>query len=200
MNGSHPNDETGRSRSSTSVTSSDSMRPHYASASDYTNWPHTRGRMLGRQPCCLSLCSLVFLSATASAQSIDSAEALNGNSAPMGYATFALELLAFVTKETLPDSEDEFPESLIGSRLSRSMPEQRSEFGSHCLTVVTQLGSALPYLSARSADDSVHAPAAPALRRMWSAFENGAGGVDRDLSLNFKVGANKVGTSLTFHW
>lgn len=132
-----------------------------------------------------------------------------GNSGTLDYATFVLELLAFVAKEVLPDSQDEFPESLIGSRLSHSMPEQRSEFGSHCLTIVTHLRSAVPYFSASRAElgtsstSALADPARPtalALRRMWSAFENGAADDRRDVSLNFKLGANKLGMSLTFHW
>ena len=130
--------------------------------------------------------------------------------AALDYATFALELLAFVAKEALPDSPDEFAESLIGSRLSHSMPEQRSGFGKHCLTIVTRLRAAVPYLSARGTslgagsssplNDSARAAGAPTLRKMWSAFESGVEDDRRDVSLNFKVGISKIGVSLTFHW
>ncbi len=155
-----------------------------------------------REPRRLGVCALLFalLSASASAESTDRDGTLETNPAALDYATFVLELLAFVAKEVLPDSQDEFPESLIGSRLSDSMPEKRSEFGSHCLTIVTRLGSAVPYLSASNDELGAGSVSPPALRRMWSAFENGAGDDRRDVALNFKVGVNKVGISLTFHW
>jgi hypothetical protein len=152
------------------------------------------------------LSTLIFLSAIAPAESIGGTEmsldsaATKHESAALDYATFALELFAFVAKEVLPDSPDEFAESLIGSRLSHSMPEKRSEFGSHCLTIVTRLGSAVPYLSASNDELGAGSASPPALRRIWSAFENGAGDDRRDVALNFKVGVNKVGISLTFHW
>jgi len=180
--------------------------------------------------CCLLSSTLVLLSANASAQRIGTTEVvlassgekqaislfsgdgltMNGDRATLDYATFVYELFAFVTKEVLSDAGDEYPESPIGSRLSRSMPELRSEFASHCLTVVTQLGSVVPYLSARTElgggsasplDYLAHAAAAAlALRKMWSAVENDAGNNRRGVSLNPKVGTNKVGVSLTFHW
>ena len=143
---------------------------------------------------------LALLSATASAESSGGDETIETNPATLDYATFVLELLAFVAKEVLPDSQDEFPESLIGSRLSHSMPENRSEFGSHCLTIIARLSSAVPYLSASSTELGAGSASPLALRSMWSAFETGAVDDRRNVSLNFKVGVNKVGFGLTFHW
>src|SRR5882757_8993307 len=44
------------------------------------------------------------------------------------YAMFATELLAYLTKEVLSDSRDEYTSSPLGSRWSSSMPDGRSEF------------------------------------------------------------------------
>jgi hypothetical protein len=57
---------------------------------------------------------------------------------------FAAELLAFVTKEVFRESANEFDNTLLGSHLNRSMSDQRYEFGSHCLTIITRLGTQLP--------------------------------------------------------
>src|SRR5262249_49741589 len=65
-------------------------------------------------------------------------------SAGVDYGVFATELVAFLTKEVLRESANEFNNTLLGSHLSDSMPDQRSEFGGHCLTIITQLGSQLP--------------------------------------------------------
>ena len=126
---------------------------------------------------------------------------------PVDYATFVYELLAFLGKEILSDSREEYPESPIGSRLSPSMPEQRSAFGSHCLTVIARLGSAMSYDFGFAAGsdlpvDSLSrvATAALMLRRVWSAFDNHARDNRRAVSLRPKVGTNKVRISLTFHW
>ena len=110
-------------------------------------------------------------------------------------ATFVLELLAFVAKEVLPDSPPEFSESLIGSRLSGSMPEQRSDFGKHCLMIVAHFRGAMLSPPASSIE-----PGFPGLRRIWSAFESGTEGAARDVSLNVEIGIDKAGVRLTFPW
>lgn len=183
--------------------------------------------MLGRWKLACLL-SWTLLLATASAQSLGTTEislvfpdgkrarspslpagnslTMKGGASPLDYTAFAWELLAFVTKEVLSDSRDEYPGSPIGSRLSASMPEGRSEFGRHCLTVVTGLGDALPFDvelagSAVPLDDLWHAAGgAVAIRRLWSAFEDDAGDDRRSISLKPKVKTNKVALSLTFHW
>jgi len=133
-----------------------------------------------------------------------------GNSIGLDYALFANELVAYLTKEVLPDSANEFDGSLLGSHLSRSLPELHSDFGSHCLKIVTQIGSALPFSTGPSsvAIDSPSAlqyaaraaTAGLALRQVWSAFQNDVEGNRSGVSLNPKVSARRVGVSLTFHW
>lgn len=126
----------------------------------------------------------------------------------LDYAVFATELLAYVTKEVLPDSSDEYRKSLIHSQLTDHMPEHRSEFGSHCLEIVMQMGSALPAFHGGSAvmepslvDYAVRtASAALALRQIWSAFQNNVEGGSNGLSLNPKVSARRFGVNLTLHW
>ena len=129
----------------------------------------------------------------------------------MDYATFAYELISFITKEILPDSRDEYPESPLGSRLTRDMTERHAAFGEHCLTVVSQVGAALPSFSSSSPDFSIGSPSnldyllrvastALALRQIWSAFKNDVEGNRRGLSLDPKVGAHRVGVNLTLHW
>src|SRR5262249_5080769 len=68
------------------------------------------------------------------AMSLLSTGAGTERSAGVDYAVFATELVAFLTKEVVRDSANEFDNTLLGSHLSSSMPDQRSEFGSHCLT------------------------------------------------------------------
>ena len=145
----------------------------------------------------LVLWILAVTSSSASAQTLgqrevflSAGETTRSNSAGIDYVTFAYELVAFVTKEILPDSHDEYPESPLGSRLSRDMAERDSAFGKHCLTVVSQVGAALPWFSSRSL----------ALRQIWSAFKNDVEDNRRGLSLNPKVGAHKIGVNLTLHW
>ena len=132
------------------------------------------------------------------------------NNPGLDYALFATELLAYLTKEVLHDSTDEYDNSLIGSHLSRSMPDPRSEFGSHCLTIVTQLGAAMPFragVASFGADDpstlayvARAAAAGLALRQIWSAFQNDVEGNRTGVSLNPKVGSRRVGVNLTLHW
>ena len=128
----------------------------------------------------------------------------------LDYALFATELIAYLTKEVLPDSPGEYDNSLLGSRLSRSMPDSRSEFGTHCLTIVTRLGSALPLGGAAStlgvgepstlAYVARTAAAGLALRQVWSAFKNNVEGNRAGVSLNPKVSSRRVGVNVTLHW
>jgi hypothetical protein len=132
-----------------------------------------------------------------------------GKRAGFDYAVFAAELAAYVTKEVLNDSAEEYRDSPLGSRLSRDMPAQRSEFGSHCLTIVTQLRSALPSMPGSVAvedtpnvvDYAVRTGTALlVVRQIWSAFRNDIENTRSGFSLNPKVSARKVGINLTFHW
>jgi hypothetical protein len=138
-------------------------------------------------------------------------ETTMSGSVDMDYATFAYELIAFVTKEILPDSHDEYPESPIDSHLSRDTTERGSAFGKHCFTVVTQVGAALPSFSSASPAFTIGslsglgyllrvASTALALRQIWSAFKNDVEDSRRGISLNPKVGVHKVGVNLTLHW
>ncbi len=128
--------------------------------------------------------------------------------ARLDYAVFAYEILAYVAKEVLPDSPEEYFESPIGSRLSRDMPERRSEFGSHCLMVIADFRSSLSpggvsSLGTRpgALDYAVEAAtAALALRQIWSAFRNDLTRERSGFALDPKVGARKIGLHLTFRW
>jgi len=139
---------------------------------------------------------------------LSAGETTRSSSAGMDYATFAYELVAFVTKEILPDSHDEYPDSPLGSHLSRGMTERGSDFGKHCLTVVSQVGATLPSFSSVSPDLTIgsldyllrFASSALALRQIWSAFKNDVEDNRRGLSLNPKVGAHRIGVNLTLHW
>ena len=139
-------------------------------------------------------------------------------SAGVDYSAFAMELVAFVIKEVLHDSSNEFDRPLRGPYLSSSMPEQlsssmpnqRSEFGSHCLTIITQLGSQLPLPrsapsltvdSTSTLDYGVRAlTAGLVLRQVWSAFQNHVEDNRSGVSLDPKVGTRRVGIKLTFRW
>jgi hypothetical protein len=138
-------------------------------------------------------------------------------SAGVDYSAFAMELVAFLIKEVLHDS-NEFDRPLRGPYLSSSMPEQlssymptqRSEFGSHCLTIITQLGSQLPLPrsapsltvdSTSTLDYGVRAlTAGLVLRQVWSAFQNHVEDNRSGVSLDPKVGTRRVGIKLTFRW
>lgn len=135
-------------------------------------------------------------------------DATSRNPAGLNYAVFVSELVAFVTKEVLSDASDEYQDSPLGSHLSRGMPAQRSEFGSHCLMVVTQLRSALPSMPGVELEES-HSPldyavqsgtALLMLRNIWSAFRNDIEDNRSGFSLNPKVSSRKVGINLTFRW
>ena len=114
---------------------------------------------------------------------LSAGETTRSSSAGMDYATFAYELIAFVTKEILPESHDEYPDSPHGSHLSRDVTQRRSAFGTHCLTVVSQVEVALHSLSSASSDFTIGslsgvdylrrvASTALVLRQIWSAFKN----------------------------
>jgi hypothetical protein len=162
---------------------------------------------------------LTLASATASAQTLgpteiflfsgdeERASPTTSGSMEMDYAIFAYELVAFVTKEVIADSREEYPESPLGSRLSGEMTGRSSAFGEHCLTVVSRVGAALPSFS-KVAPDSLTglgdllrvASTALAFRQIWSAFKNDVKDDRRGLSLKPKVGAHRVGVNVTLHW
>jgi len=125
------------------------------------------------------------------------------------YALFATELAAYLAKEILHDATNEYDGSLLGSHLSRSMPDANSQFGNHCLVIVTRLGSALPL--SQSSGFTAESPtllggvaraaaAGLALHQIWSAFKNDVDGDRAGVSLNPKVSARRVGVNLTIHW
>ena len=180
--------------------------------------------------CCSALVSALLLCAPAYAQSRGSTQILltpwtgnggmtlysSGAVAPqvrtpgLDYALFATELVAYLTKEVLPDSSDEFDNSLLGSKLTRSMPPTSSEFGSHCLMIVRSIGSSLPF-RADASSLAIDQPSTLsyvaravagglALHQIWSAFQNDVEGNRTGLSLNPKVGARRLGVNLTLHW
>jgi hypothetical protein len=179
--------------------------------------------------CCAFVCALVF-AAQAHAQTFGRTEVLlTPGTAPRGmtlyssgalipqvrqpgldYALFATELVAYLTKEVLPDSSDEYDNSLLGSKLTRSMPPAQSEFGSHCLTIVRHLGSLLPLspsATSLAVDQSSTlgylaraAAGGLALRQIWSAFQNDVEGNRAGVSLNPKVSARRFGVNVTLHW
>ncbi|HSD11819.1 MAG TPA: hypothetical protein VLF14_12575 [Candidatus Binatia bacterium] len=179
-----------------------------------------RAQMLGRTELFLSPTSVtaqmlqrtelsLSFSGETKAISLFSTGTGTGHSAGVDYAVFATELVAFLTKEVLRESADEFDNTLLGSHLSPSMPSQRSEFGSHCLTIITRLGSQLPLPSPSSSmvgststlDYAVRAVTAGlALRQVWSAFRNHVEDNRSGVSLNPKIGARRVGVKLTFRW
>jgi len=141
---------------------------------------------------------------------LSAGEATRSSAAAVDYATFAYELIAFVTKEILPDSHDEYPESPLGSHLTRNTADPASPFGKHCLIVVSQVGALVPSLSGASSfaigstsgfDDLLRlGSTALALHQIWSALKNDVEGDRRGFSLNPKVGAHRIGVNLTFHW
>jgi hypothetical protein len=130
--------------------------------------------------------------------------------AAVDYAVFVTELAAFLTKEVLHDTHDEYDGSLLGSHLSSTMPDANSEFGSHCLTIVTRIGSALPFSSPSSSLvaepptllGAVARTAATglALHQIWSAFKNDVENNRAGVSLNPKVSSRRVGANVTIHW
>ncbi len=132
-----------------------------------------------------------------------------GGSASVDYALFATELVAYLTKEIVRDSPEEYADSPLGSRWTRSMDDPDSRFGDHCLKIVTRIGSAVPMPSfssgavgAPTAADYVvrGATTALALRQVWDAFENDVQGERSGVSLRPKVSARRVGVSMTLHW
>lgn len=137
------------------------------------------------------------------------------NAAEVDYAVFVRELVAFVTKEILPDSGDEYAHSseipsplTHGPDLDFRMPKSR--FGAHCLIILRQMGSSIsPGGAAFFADSSpsmltylVRAgTTALALEQIWSMFRNHASGDTRSrFSLDPKVGGRKIGAYLTVRW
>lgn len=132
-------------------------------------------------------------------------------SAGFDYAVFAAELVAYLTKELVPGSADEYRYSLLGSHLSPTVPKPRSEFGSHCLEVVTRLGSAVRGLGGDSPGLGAARPSALAyaaragstalvLREMWTAFKNDVEDTRHGVSLKPKVGGGRFSVSFTVRW
>ena len=133
--------------------------------------------------------------------------------APFDYALFASELVAYVAKEVLDDSPDEFAgNSLIPSTLSPSMPATDHDFGSHCLKVVTDIGrgissSEVPVLGSVGSSAPAmtsyagHAIGAVfAVREVWHLIRNDIENRSEGFSLHPKLGSNKVALSLTIRW
>jgi len=127
----------------------------------------------------------------------------------LDYAVFATELLAYVTKEVMSDSRDEYTRSPLGSRWSSSMPREKSEFGNHCLMIVARIGSAVPRMMPTMATESTPSVASYvvgvattglALRQVWRAFERDVRDDHGGVSLDPKVSARRVGINLTLHW
>ena len=89
------------------------------------------------------------------------------------------------------------------------MPDRRSEFGSHCLQIVGQIGSAVPKMMPSS--DLLSTPSAAtyavraataglALRQIWNAFEHDVRDDRTGLSLNPKVSSRRIGVNVTLRW
>lgn len=154
----------------------------------------------------------IFLASSAQAQNMAllSMGDVEAASRPgVDYALFATELAAYLTKEVLHDSLAEYDGSLLGSHLSRSMPDTNSQFGSHCLTIVTRIGSSFgrspsPSFAAEPASLAATAARAGAvglaLHQIWSAFKNDVDGDRSGVSLNPKVSSRRVGVNLTLRW
>ena len=155
----------------------------------------------------------VFLSQSGAEQALPYTT-LYGSSGSMAngqldYALFATELFAYLAKEILPDSQDEYGRSPLGSRWTSTMPERRSDFGSHCLMIVGQIGAAMPrFSSAVALDESPSmasyavraASTGLALREVWRAFERDVRDDRGGVSLDPKVSSRRVGVNLTLHW
>ena len=136
--------------------------------------------------------------------------------APAGfdYALFATEVFAYVAKEVLRDSPDEFAgNSLIPSTLSPSMPSTDHDFGDHCLKVVKDIGrgvssvAPMPSLGGVGRSPVVASyvgqaiGAAFGIHEVWRLIRNDI--VDNRseaFSVHPKVGSNKVALSLTLRW
>jgi hypothetical protein len=134
---------------------------------------------------------------------------------PFDYGLFAAEVVAFVAKEVLDDSPDEFAgNSLIPSTLSPSMPDTDHDFGDHCLKVVKDIGAGvtpsrgMPVIGGVGdaapmvASYAGHAiGAAFAFREVWNLIRNDiVQNRGEGFSLHPKVGSNKVALSLTLRW
>lgn len=135
--------------------------------------------------------------------------------AEFSYASFAVELFAYLAKELLPDSPDEFyGNSNLPSTWNDSMPETPHDFGGHCLEVVQDIGDAImpedsPKLPAVGGTRPMLASAlaqgvgaALAVHEVWKAVDDG---FERDrrsdvFSIDPKVGSNKIALALTLRW
>ena len=155
----------------------------------------------------------VFLTSAAGARTFSLVSVTGGsaiNATPhLDYALFATELAAYLTKEILPDSSEEFGDSPLGSRWTRSMSDSNSQFGDHCLKVVASIGSAVPMPSFGSVTTTSPstaeyvlrgATAALALRQVWDAFTNDVQGNRTGVSLRPKVSSRRVAVNVTLHW
>jgi len=134
---------------------------------------------------------------------------VSGARGRLDYALFATELLAFVTKEVMSDSGEEYKRSPLGSRWSSSAPKSRSEFGNHCLMIVGRIGSAVPDMMPSAIAESTPSAATYAvgaattglaLRQIWRAFERDIRDDRGGVSLDPKVSTRRIGVNLTLHW
>lgn len=159
--------------------------------------------------------SQVYLSSTSQAPLItffgDKTPPTVAAGAHLDYALFATELIAFVAKEVLHDSRDEYQGSLLGSHLTATMPAQHSEFGAHCLNVVSHIGSVIPSFDGHSATLAESSPTlfdyaaraattALALRGAWSAFTSDSSENRTQFSLSPKVSAHRFAVNFTVEW
>jgi hypothetical protein len=133
----------------------------------------------------------------------------SASNSQLDYAQFATELLAYVTKEVLSDSHDEYTGSPLGSHWTSTMPQQHSEFGSHCLMIVGRIGASMPRMTPASMMESSPSVASYALgaattglalRQIWRAFERDVHDDRGGVSLDPKVSSRRLGVNITLHW
>jgi len=155
----------------------------------------------------------LFVSSAASGQPVPfltfGGPEVSGANGRLDFALFATELLAYVTKEVMSDSGEEYRRSPLGSRWSPSMPKSSSEFGSHCLMIVGRIGSVVPEMMPSAVLESTPSVATYAvgaattglaLRQIWRAFERDIRDDRGGVSLDPKVSTRRVGVNLTLHW
>jgi hypothetical protein len=134
----------------------------------------------------------------------------------LDYAVFLRELIAYVTKEALPEAEDEYAGSSGTPWRSRLLDTRHrsSRFGAHCRIVLKQVRSELSPLAERSFAPFASPPAVLfgyavraastllALGQVLSEFREGRDeeGSGAGFSLNPRVGARRLGASITIRW
>jgi hypothetical protein len=132
------------------------------------------------------------------------------------YTRFGHELVAWVLKEALPDSDDGRlpaawkgprlgPAVWSGSRLGPAAVDHGSEFGSHCLAVLSELhGRILPPASGPElpslAPGALVGMAFVAIGEVWSPLRKHVEGRRSGFSLEPKVGSRRLGLHFTYHW